>query len=187
MEMKAEKPVNVKLWDQVGNLWAKHEENSKLGLVVLDKCIAKVAKDRDWDALARFVGLANKVGQRAKVVKIIRAAFGDKLTYKMEKKHAAGGMFVIGWEGAFPLAGQNSYMAVKKAIAEGKGWDDAAFSKALNEVVAAPVKAARVVDDKQKAKIVKHMAEYILARVAEGFNQGELIAAMQKELMGKAA
>lgn len=177
-------PKKKKLFDQVGDFWNGVDHSSALGLVLLDECIRRTAsKDRDWDALARFVARASMKGNRAKVVKIIRAAFGNSITYTTDKKHAAGGKFTLAWEGAFPLAGVNSYTHVKKAIADNKGWDDAAFLKALGEVILAPEKKAREVDEKAAAKVAKHVTDYLVARMKEGFNVGEVLDAVRKELL----
>ena len=177
-------PKKKKLFDQVGDFWNGVDHASALGLVLLDECIRRAAaKDRDTDSLARFVARASMKGNRAKVVKIIRAAFGNSITYATDKKHAAGGKFTIGWQGAFPLAGVNSYTAVKKAIADGKGWDDAAFLKSLNDVLMAPEKKAREVDEKAAAKVAKHVTDYLVARMKEGFNVGEVLDAVRKELL----
>lgn len=173
-----------KLFDRIGKYWDGRQQGSVAGLVLLDECIRRTAsKDRDWDALARFVARANMTGNRAKVVKIIRAAFGNSITYTTDKKHAAGGKFTLAWEGAFPLAGANSYTHVKKAIADNKGWDDAAFLKALGEVIMAPEKRAREVDEKAAAKVAKHVTDYLVARMKEGFNVGEVLDAVRKELL----
>lgn len=130
------KPVKVKLFDQVGAYWDGRHENGRIGLMLLNECILRAAsKNRDWDALARFVSRANMSNNKAKVVKIIRAAFGNDLTFKLDAKHPAGGVFTMKWEGAYPLAGKNTYSLVKKAIENHKSWDDKDFLAELSKVL----------------------------------------------------
>ena len=130
------KPVKVKLFDQVGAYWDGRHENGRLGLMLLNECILRAAsKNRDWDALARFVSRANMSNNKAKIVKIIRAAFGNDITFTTDKSHPAGGKFVMKWEGAYPLAGKNSYSVVKAAIEKNKSWDDKDFLAELSKVL----------------------------------------------------
>lgn len=172
-----------KLFDQVGQYWDARHTNGQVGLALLDQCIRRAAsKNRDWDALARFVTRAGNSGNRAKVVKIVRAAFGDKLTYKADAKHPAGGVFTMDWTGAFPLKESNAYTSVTKAIADSKSWDDRDFLKALSEVIPAKAKPPVVADAKATEKAAKHLTDYILAKVKEGFKAGEIMAMVQANL-----
>lgn len=134
--MALKKPTEPKLFDRVGDYWSSRHENGHIGLSLLNECILRAAsKNRDWDALARFVSRANMSNNKAKVVKIIRAAFGNDLTFKLDAKHPAGGVFVMKWEGAYPLAGKNTYSIVKKAIENHKSWDDKDFLAELTKVL----------------------------------------------------
>lgn len=174
------KPKPVKLFDRIGTYWDSRTANGREGLVLLDECIRRVAsKDRDWDALARFVARSNMSNNAAKVKKIIRAAFGNDLTFKLDNKHPAGGRFVLNWEGAYALAGKNSYSMVKKAIEHGKSWDDKVFLKELGEVIPDLPKAAKTVDAATTTKAAKAMAKKLAELRNEGFDIGALIREAQ--------
>ena len=169
-------PKAPKLFDRIGTHFDDRKQNGVEGLKLLDECIRRTAsKDRDWDALARFVTLAARSGQAGRVKKIIRCAFGDKIKYASQAKHPAGGTFVMGWDGAFPLKGQNTYTMITKAIEDGVNWDDNKFQKALTEMLPEPIKAAPKVDDKAKAAAAKHLYDYVSEKVKAGMVQGELL------------
>lgn len=167
---------------QATEYWKGRTQNGAEGLVLLDKCIQRIATYRDWDALSRFVVQARIHGQGAKVGKIIRAAFGDKLTFKADSKHPTGGNFIMGWEGVFPLKGSNTYGAVKDAIQKGLPFDHNSLQKELPTAE----KKERVATPEATAKAVKHVMSYLDKLAAEGFSSGEILAAVQKELAAKA-
>jgi len=173
------KPVSLDV--QAQTYWAGRKANGVEGLALLDKCIQRVAKYRDWDALSRFLVSARVHGQGARVSGIIRAAFGDKITFKANAKHPTKGTFVLGWEGEFPLNGSNTYGGIREAVAKGLSWDD----RELGKVLPKPDKKARVVSDEQKAKVVKHLSTYLDKLVADGFSAAEIIAALQKDRASK--
>ena len=78
--------AQAKLFDRIGSYWDSRTANGRDGLILLDECIRRTAsKDRDWDALARFVARANMSNNAAKVKKIIRAAFGNQIVFKLDK------------------------------------------------------------------------------------------------------
>ena len=168
----------VSLDVQVQTLWASRKQNGVDGLALLHKCIERTAKHRDWDALSRFVMSARQHGQGARVGAIIRQAFGDKLTFKANAKHPTGGTFVLGWDGEFDLRGSNTYGVIRDAVAKGLSWDD----KELGKMLPKPDKAKRQVSEEQVKKVVKHLKSYTDKLKADGFNVGEIIAALQKEL-----
>lgn len=175
-----------KLFDRIGDYWDARTSNGREGLALLDECIRRTAsKDRDWDALARFITRANATGNAPKVKKIIRAAFGNSLTYKVDKKHRAGGVFTMGWDGPFNLAGSNTYSMVKKAIADGKSWDDRAFLVELNAVLPETPKAAKVVDAAAQTKAAKTLATKLAELRADGFDIAAIIREAQAELATK--
>ena len=183
MAQAAVKPKTPKLFDRIGLYWDARTANGHEGLVLLDECIRRVAsKERDWDALARFVARANMSNNAAKVKKIIRAAFGNDITFKLDKNHPAGGRFTLNWQGAYPLAGKNSYSMVKKAIEHGKSWDDKVFLKELNDVIPDLPKADKVVDAAAQTKAAKAMAKKLAELRDAGFNVGDLIREAQAEL-----
>lgn len=171
----------VSLDAQVQTLWANRKQNGVDGLSLLHKCIERAAK-RDWDALSRFVVSARAHGQGARVGGIIRAAFGNKLTFKANAKHATGGTFVIGWDGEFPLRESNTYGAIREAVAKGLSWD----SKEVGALLPKADKAERKATDEQVKKVVKHLKSYTDKLKADGFNVGEVIALLQKELAAAA-
>lgn len=169
---------------QVKGYFSRRGENGVEGLKLLVDCIVRTAVHRDWDALSRFITLAGKdESARSRVVKIVRAAFGDKLTYKSNNKHDTGGTIVMGWEGAFPLAGSNTWGIVKAAVAQGKTWYDREFLKELP----GPVAKVRTASAEATTKAAKHLAKYLLEREAEGFSTGEILAQVQAELKAKRA
>lgn len=134
--MALKKPTEPKLFDRVGDYWSGRHENGHIGLVLLNECIVRAAlKNQDWDALARFTSRALSTNNAAKVKKIIRAAFGNDMTFKVDKSHAAGGRFTLNWKGAYPLASKNTYSVVKKAIENHKSWDDKDFLAELTKVL----------------------------------------------------
>jgi hypothetical protein len=106
------------------------QRNAATGLVLLDKLIHRVAsKDADWDGLARFIVLSSATGDASKVKKIVRLAFGDKLTFAYSKTHATGGKITLGWKGNEGFTLGNGYGAVTDAIQAKVGWNDKAFLK----------------------------------------------------------
>lgn len=167
---------------QVKDYFGRRQENGVEGLKLLVSCIERTAKHRDWDALARFMTLAGKnEGVRARVVKIVRAAFGDKLTYKTNSKHDTGGTMVMGWEGEFNLKGSNTWGIVKAAAEKGLTWYDRDFLKELP----GPVTKAPTVNEAAAEKAAKHLAKYLLDKEADGFTIGDLLARAQKEIAAK--
>jgi hypothetical protein len=167
--------------------FTSREKSGKQGLQLLDICIQRTAsQSRDWDGLARFLHAASKTNQVGVVRKIIRAAFGNQLTWKASAKHPAGGTFVIGWQGSFNML-ENSphYKIISDAVEAGLGWDHKALAKLLNDAMPT-VKKARVATPEQTTKVVKHLSTYMDKLIADGFNTGEILAALQKELASKA-
>jgi hypothetical protein len=162
------------------------EKSGRQGLQLLDVCIQRTAsQSRDWDGLARFLSASARTGQVDKVRKIIRAAFGDKLKWVASAKHPAGGKFIIGWDGSFGLLNSPTYALITKAIEQGMGWDDKAFNKILSDAMPTVKKARDGKSPEQVAKVVKHLATYTEKLKADGFDVGEVIAALQKELASK--
>jgi len=177
----AEKKAPVaKLFDRIGNYFDDRHANGVMGLVLLDECIRRAAsKDRDWDALARFVSRAGMSNNAPKIKKIIRAAFGNNITFAVDKKHKAGGRFTLGWDGAFPLSGSNSYSLVKKAIADNKSWDDKDFLAKLSEVIPDLPKKEKIVTAAAQTAAAKHVQKYLKERQAEGFSVADIIKEAQ--------
>lgn len=170
------KPATPKLFDRIGTYFDARHSNGVEGLVLLDECIRRAAStSRDWDALARFVSRANMSGSAAKVKKIVRAAFGNSLTFTTDKKHPAGGRFEMKWEGAFPLAGSNTYGYVKKAIADSKSWDDADLQKKIAEIIPDLPKKDKSIDAAAQTAKAKTLVRSLLAAKEDGFEIGPLM------------
>ncbi len=167
---------------QVQHLWASRKQNGIDGLALLHKCIERTAKHRDWDALSRFVIMSRQHGQGSRVGAIIRCAFGDKITFKANAKHPTGGEFIMGWQGEFDLRSSNTYGAIREAVAKQLSWD----SKEVGAMLPKADKVKRVVSDDAKKKVVKHLKTYTDKLKADGFNVGEIIALLQKELASTA-
>lgn len=175
-------PKKPSLDVQVKDYFGRRVENGVEGLKILVQCIERTAKHRDWDALSRFMTLAAKTeSSRARVVKIVRAAFGDKLTYKSNSKHDTGGTMIMGWEGEFNLRGSNTWGIVKAAAEKGLSWTDPAF---LKELPGATPKAPTV-DAAATEKKAKHLAKYLLEAEAAGFSIGDILAMAEKEVKAK--
>lgn len=175
-----------KLFDRIGNYWDQRTANGREGLALLDECIRRTAsKDRDWDALARFIARANMSTNGNKVKKIIRAAFGNNVVFTLDKKHPAGGRFELKWEGPFNLAGSNTYTMVKKAIADGKSWDDKGFLADLSKVLPDLPKPAKTVDAAAQTKAAKALATKLAELRNDGFDIASIIREAQAELATK--
>ena len=167
------------------------QRNAATGLVLLDKLIHRVAsKDCDWDGLSRFIVLSGATGDAGKVKKIVRLAFGDSLTFAYSKTHATGGKITHKWKGNEGFVLGNGYNAVTDAIQnkddKGRpqpiGWNDKAFLKSLDAKLAPKVQKKREVTDKASAAVEKHISDYLIARMAEGFNIGEILDRAQATL-----
>jgi ribosomal protein L12E/L44/L45/RPP1/RPP2 len=159
------------------------QRNAATGLVLLDKLIQRVAsKDADWDGLSRFIVLSGATGDASKVKKIVRLAFGNSLTFAYSKTHATGGKITLGWKGNEGFTLGNGYGAVTDAIQAKVGWNDKAFLKSLDDKLAPKVQKKREVTDKASAAVEKHIADYLIARMAEGFNIGEILDRAQATL-----
>lgn len=167
----------------VQDYFVRRGENGREGLNLLVQCIERTAKHRDWDALARFITSAAQSSSRAKVVKIVRAAFGDKLTYKSNSKHPTGGVIAMGWEGEFSLAGSNTWGLVSAAAKRGASWDDRDFLKELPGTE----KKEKTVDAAATEKAAKHLAKYLLARESEGFTIGDIMSKAMAEIKAERA
>jgi hypothetical protein len=163
------------------------------GLVMLDKLIHRVAsKDCDWDGLSRFIFRAAAIGTSAGVKKILRLAFGDNLNWSPSKSHATGGKITRKWKGDEGFVLGNGYGIITEtiknnvdAMARRKvpvGYNDKAFLKSLDDKLAPKVQKKREVTEKATAAAEKHVADYLIARMGEGFNIGEILDRVQATL-----
>jgi hypothetical protein len=166
--------IKENLLGDVVSYFATRDANGIAGLVLIDRCIRSTAVNRDWSGLSSFVTLANRAGHGNRVKKIIRAAFGDKLIYKVDKHHPTGGTFVMGWDAGKPFPLANTYSIVSKAIEDKTSWDSLAFTKALSEVLPAPVKPAPAVDEKATLAAAVHMYRYFKAKIDADMDKATL-------------
>jgi len=173
----------MSLESQVKGYWTRRDNNSVDGLALIDSCIKRFAEHGDWDALSRFYVGSLKVGQGPAIARIIRAAFGDKVKFHLDAKHDTGGKFSKkNWPDAvFPLHESNTYSLIAEAVANKQGWDHKVFQKSLMEAMPKE-KTQRVVSEESKKAVVKHLMTYTSKLVDDGFNVGEIIARLQKEL-----
>ena len=123
------KDLNAK----VKTYWTNRGKNAHVGLVMAHECIEHLARHRDWTPLSRFMTLAG--ADKPKIALLVRAAFGDAVSYKVDKNHETGGRFTLNFEGEFPLHGRNAYGYVEEAIAQHKGYNSLDFLKKLREAV----------------------------------------------------
>ena len=172
--------IKENLLGDVVAYFATRDENGIAGLVLIDRCIRSTAVNRDWDGLSRFVTLANRAGHGNRVKKIIRAAFGDKLIYKVDKHHPTGGIFTMGWDAGKPFPLANTYSIVSKAVEDKTSWDSLAFTKALSEVLPAPVKPAPAVDEKATLAAAVHMYRYFDSKVKANMDKATLRRLLDK-------
>lgn len=179
---------NEDLGIRVRDYWKGREQNGNEGLRLLDSCIKQLADKNkaNWDPLARFVVASMVSNNRAKVVKIIRAAFGNDVSFKLDKKHAAGGTFTIGWKGNEGYVLKNTYALIQRTIDEGKGWDDAKFLKELTGMLPEVVKKKPVYEGEAAEKAVKaaakHIADSLKAKVEQGLSTGDILAEVERLL-----
>lgn len=122
--------VEKSLFQQAGDFWTKNGKLNKEGLVLLDKCIQRVAsKDCDKDALTRFISRSGM--DQPKVARIVRAAFGNDLSYKKDATKPAGGVMKHNWNGPDGYVLKNTYAHVQQAMEQGKAFNDAGLQKAI--------------------------------------------------------
>lgn len=167
---------------RVNKMFDDKQKSSVYGLALLVEVMTYTAEHRNWDALSTFITRAKRSGQEARVKNIIRLAFGDKLTYKTNAKHATGGEFVMNWQGALNLRANNMFAsALADAQAAGEGWDSKAFSQAINKL--APPKADKPVTQKTKEETVKKanlLLKSLEDAAAQGYSKAELLALVNK-------
>jgi hypothetical protein len=172
----------------VESAWKNHAGNGATLLSVLDKCINNLAKSNDWDQLSRFIVASDKHGGRAKVNKVVRAAFGNDVTFKSAltgaQKHPTGGRITLSatWpkEGGYVL--KNTYGTVRKAIKDGVSWDDKMFLKGLEETLLKPERAPIKVSETTTKQKVSALTKFLVAARKDGFNVGDLIREAQAEI-----
>jgi hypothetical protein len=145
---------------KVKGFWTRQHTAGHIGLCILDECIRECAEQRNWDPLSRFISLSGK--DRPMIGLIVRAAFGEAIEYKADKKHDTGGRIKLNFEGAFNLAGRNSYGIIAKAIEDKKSFRSPDFLKALREAVGKPEKAP-----KEYVQQLEDMLSYIVKKMKD--------------------
>ena len=175
-----------KLSARVDGYFSGREKNSAYGLVLLDRCINRFADHGDWDALARFYMASLKTGQSTPIRRVIRAAFGDHVTFAKDSKHDAGGKFTkVNWPGdgkTFPLGQSNAYSVVRSAIQANLGWDSKVFIKKLDEVLDKPLPKPKTVSPETQTKEAKALAKKLGDLRKAGFDLAALVREAQAML-----
>jgi len=174
------------LTKQVKSIWTQRGTQDKRILEVLDQCVHQLAGEaNNWDPLARFLALATAHnaadGSRCKA--IVRAAFGDQITYKVDKNHACGGRITPREGLTFNDVNinMNTYSIVHEAVHGPirKGFRDAAMHKVMREQEgkAKEEPALKGADD-----LGKHIAKYLKGRMQKGVTLGDVLKVIQAEL-----
>lgn len=166
-----EKPLN----DQVSSFWASRERSGKQGLALFVRLAENLANHGDWNGLAHFMKGAKAAKQETIVKRLIYHTFGDMLTMKANKGHPSGFTFTKKWEGAFNLAGSNSFGVIKNAPA-GTTWDSPVLFKALIK----PPAKVKVVDPARYAAEAKRLAKMLDKLAQEGMIIGDVFAQADK-------
>jgi hypothetical protein len=152
--------AELSLSSKVKAFWTKQHTAGHAGLQLLDACIQHTAEHRDWDALSRFMSASGV--DKPKIALIVKAAFGDAIEYKVDKKHETGGRFTLKWDGAFNLAARNHYGIIAKGIADKKSFRSADFLKDLREAVGKPDPAK-----KEYLAQLEDMLKYVSKKVKD--------------------
>ncbi len=151
----------LNLAERANKFWNEADKKDGEGLSLLNALLEHVRVKRDWDALAVFLGRStNTAGAEADIKRIIKAAFGDRLTFDAAraKKHPTGVAFKMAWAEGDVVQFGNAYGDVKAAIEQGKGFRDATLQKKLKAIFAPP----KV--DKDFEQLVEMIAKNALAK-----------------------
>lgn len=175
--------VSPSLNKRVGTYWTNRSKMDKTGLVLLDECIINLSDNKNWDPLSRFISrsAALNSSDRSRVMGVVRAAFGDQITYKKDASHPTGGK--IGTRTGITFADVkllNSYGVVKEAIVGEKGFRDADMHKKLKDMSGPPKR-----NPVEVAKAAAHIVTYLKNAKIEA--TGAVMAEVQKLLAAKAA
>jgi hypothetical protein len=163
------------------SFWDARGKSDKTGLTLLDEAITNLAEHNNWDNLSRFISRAGALNatDRGKIVAVVRAAFGDQVSYK-KSDHPTGGTIKLKDDKQPVLL--NSYGAIRVAIEAGKGFRDADMHKKLREMEkgAAPPPANADVE-----RSAKHIVKYIQG--LRGVTSGVVLHEVEKMLKAAAA
>lgn len=166
-----DKPLN----DQVASFWASRERSGKQGLALFIRLAENLANHGDWNGLAHFMKGARAAKQDGIVRRLVYHTFGDMLVMKADKKHPSGFTFTKKWEGAFNLAGSNSFGLLRNAPA-GTTWDSPVLFKALIK----PVAKVKTVDPARYAAECKRLAKMLDKLAQDGLLVGDILAGADK-------
>lgn len=170
--------VKDNLTSRVRNYWKRRGSVDKDGLVLLDEVIRNFYEHKNWDNLSRFISHAQALntGDKSKVMGVIRAAFGDQITYKKDPKHATGGRINVKAGMNFAdLVLLNNYGHVAKAIENKKGFRDSDLHKTLKGLE--PEKKKPELD---MEKMADHLVKYMTDKGVT--TPGALLALVQQKL-----
>lgn len=164
----------------VGSFWTNQAKSGHTGLVLLDACIQHTIKHRDSDALARFLAraVASNAADAQCVKRIIRAAFGDMVTYKKDTDHPSGGKFTLKWGAQDAFVLRNSYGVVAQAIADHKSFRAGDLQGALKKQEGKPEATAKADEDAAKA-----LAAYVMKQVKLGNQHVDLMFDLAKKMV----
>ncbi len=166
-----DKPLN----EQVSSFWASRERSGKQGLALFVRLAENLANHGDWNGLAHFMKGAKAAKQDGIVRRLVYHTFGDMLTMKADKNHPSGFTFTKKWEGAFNLAGSNSFGIIKNAPA-GTTWDSPVLFKALIK----PPAKVKTVDPARYTAEAKRLAKMLDKLAQEGLTVGVVLEAADK-------
>ena len=162
-----------KLAQRVSNFWKAQDRSAAFGLSLLHDCLVNVRDHRDWDALASFVGKSGSDIDNVK--RIVRAAFGDRLTFnaKKAKNHPTGVAFDMSWKDGEVVQFSNTYGMVQQVLDHNsndankvkRGFRDVALHKELKKTFAKP----KV--EHNREELIELLAKATLAKM-EGADMG---------------
>jgi hypothetical protein len=164
------------------SFWDARGKSDKTGLTLLDEAITHLAEHNNWDNLSRFISRAGALNatDRGKIVAVVRAAFGDQVSYKKDAAHPTGGKIKVKDDKQPVLL--NSYGEVRVAIEKGKGFRDADMHKKLREMEKGAAPPPPVADVERSAK---HIVKYIQG--LSGVTPGLVLHEVEKMLKAAAA
>lgn len=154
--------TKLSLASKAANFWKGRDKSGVYGLTLLVQCLEHVKNNRDWDALAVFVGASG--ADMPDVKRIIKAAFGDRLTFDAAKAktHPTGVAFKMAWGAQDTVQFGNLFAFVSQAVEKGRPFNDIELQKALKSAFAAP----KV--EKDNAQLIELLAKAAISKSKEG-------------------
>lgn len=129
------KPVS--LASQVSNFWKTDRTHGVKGLILINDLFEQVRVERNWDALATFYAMAEH--ERPLINRLIRAAFGDKISVTKSGEegkpsfHKSGFRFNLKWDAKDDVQFGNHYGLVRDAIESGLSFRSAGLHASLKK------------------------------------------------------